>query len=79
MHERLVRETARLELAEQQLAALERTLHERLLTPARERVAYLRRLKGVGHIGASRLVLELFWREFSNRRQLGAGVGLVPQ
>src|ERR1700732_2894991 len=27
----------------------------------------------------SRLALELFWREFSNRRQVGACVGLVPQ
>lgn len=77
--ERLVRETARLELVEQQLAALERTLQERLPAPVRERVAWLRRLKGVGHIGASRLVLELFWREFGNRRQLAACVGLVPQ
>ncbi|PRX17470.1 transposase IS116/IS110/IS902 family protein [Paraburkholderia sp. BL18I3N2] len=30
-------------------------------------------------MGASRLALELFWREFSNRRQLGACVGLTPQ
>ena len=26
-----------------------------------------------------RLVLELLWRDFSNRRQVGACVGLVPQ
>jgi transposase len=26
-----------------------------------------------------RLVLELFWRRFDNRRQVGACVGLVPQ
>ena len=32
-----------------------------------------------GEVGASRLTLELFWREFSNRRQVGASVGLVPQ
>ncbi|WP_338910559.1 IS110 family transposase [Mycetohabitans rhizoxinica] len=79
LHERLLRETARLALAEEQLAALERTLQERLPAPVRKRIAYLRHLKGVGHIGASRLVLELFWREFDNRRQLGACVGLVPQ
>jgi transposase len=79
LRERLLRETARLELAEQQLAALERTLQERLPAPVRERITYLRRLRGVGHIGASRLMLELFWRQFSNRRQLGACVGLVPQ
>lgn len=79
LRERLVRETARLELAEQQLAALERTLEERLPTPVRERITHLRRLRGVGPIGASRLMLELFWRQFNNRRQLGACVGLVPQ
>lgn len=79
LHERLLRETARLALAEEQLAALERTLQERLPAPVRKRIAYLRHLKGVGHIGASRLMLELFWREFDNRRQLGACVGLVPQ
>jgi transposase len=79
LRERLLRETARLDLAEQQLAALERTLQERLPTPVRERITYLRRLRGVGHIGASRLMLEPFWCRFSNRRQLGACVGLVPQ
>jgi transposase len=26
-----------------------------------------------------RLVLELFWRDFANRRQVGACLGLVPQ
>lgn len=79
LRERLLRESARLELAEQQLAALERTLQARLPAPVRERITYLNRLKGVGHIGATRLVLELFWRRFNNRRQLGACVGLVPQ
>ncbi|WNC89117.1 IS110 family transposase [Paraburkholderia sp. FT54] len=79
LRERLVRECARLELAEQQLAAIERTLQERLPAPVRERITYLSRLKGVGNIGATRLVLELFWRQFNNRRQLGACVGLVPQ
>lgn len=79
LHERLLRETARLALAEEQLAALERALQERLPAPVRERITYLRHLKGVGQLGASRLMLELFWREFGNRRQLGACVGLVPQ
>ncbi|MGF6781379.1 transposase [Paraburkholderia sp. GAS334] len=79
LRERLLRETARLELAEQQLTELERTLQERLPAPVRERITYLNRLRGVGHIGATRLVLELFWRQFNNRRQLGACVGLVPQ
>ncbi len=37
------------------------------------------RLQGIGGIGASRLALELFWRDFNNRREVGACVGLVPQ
>ena len=63
------------------LATGQLTCHDgtALPAPVRERISYLRRLRGVGHIGASRLVLELFWRQFSNRRQLGACVGLVPQ
>lgn len=79
LRERLMRETERLELTERQLGNLERVLQETLPAAVRERVAYLRRLKGVGHIGASRLMLELFWRQFSNRRELAACVGLAPQ
>jgi transposase len=30
-------------------------------------------------VGATRLVMELFWRTFDNRRQVGSCVGLVPQ
>jgi transposase len=30
-------------------------------------------------VGASRLALELFWRDFNNRREVGSCVGLVPQ
>lgn len=79
LRERLLRATERLELAERQLAILERLLQQALPVAVRERVTCLRRLKGVGHIGASRLMLELFWRQFSNRRQLAACVGLAPQ
>src|SRR5258707_1736003 len=79
LRERLLRECARLELAEQQLAALEKTRKASVPAPARKRSEDLARLKGIGEVGASRLALELFWREFSNRRQVGACVGLVPQ
>src|SRR5258708_7592957 len=79
MRERLLRECERLALAEQQLAALEKTRQASLPAPARQRSDDLARLKGIGEVGASRLALELFWREFSNRRQVGACVGLVPQ
>lgn len=77
--ERLTRECERLALAEQQLAALEKTRQASLPAPARQRSDDLARLKGIGEVGASRLALELFWRQFHNRRELGACVGLVPQ
>jgi len=79
LRERLLRECERLALAEQQLAALEKTREASLPAPARQRRDDLARLKGIGEVGASRLALELFWREFGNRRQVGACVGLVPQ
>jgi len=79
LHERLLRECERLALAEAQLAALEKARPTSLPEPARERIDHLTRLNGIGPVGGSRLALELFWRQFSNRRQVGACVGLVPQ
>lgn len=79
LSERLLREFERLALAQSQFAALERKLVEQLPQPQRERIEQLRRLKAVGEVGAMRLVLELFWRNFNNRRQVGACVGLVNQ
>ncbi|MFM0351311.1 IS110 family RNA-guided transposase [Paraburkholderia sp. RL17-347-BIC-D] len=79
LHERLVRACARLTLVEQQLATLEKTRETSLPEPARERIDRLTRLNGIGPVGGSRLALELFWRQFSNRRQVGACVGLAPQ
>jgi transposase len=79
LRERLLRECERLALVEQQLAVLEKTRQASLPSPARERIDQLARLKAIGPVGASRLALELFWRQFANRRQVGACVGLVPQ
>lgn len=79
LRERLARECERLALAQRQLEALEAALRDELPEPVRERIAQLMQLKGVGQVGATRLMLELFWREFANRRQVGACVGLVPQ
>ena len=76
---RLERECARLALAEKQLAELEKTLVKELPEATRSRIEQLERLKGVGQVGALRLVLELYWRDFDNRRQVGSCVGLVPQ
>lgn len=77
--ERLQRECERLALAQQQLAGLEKDLVRQLPESVQERIMALMKLKAIGQIGAMRLVLELFWRDFGNRRQVGACVGLVPQ
>src|SRR5436190_14616080 len=69
---RLRWECERLALVRKQLETLEATLVEKLPAPIRERITHLMQLKGVGRVGAVRLVLELFWRSFSNRRQVGA-------
>lgn len=79
LRERLARECERMALAEKQLAALEASLLAQLPAPIGERIRRLMKLKGVGQVGAMRLVLELFWRDFHNRRQVGACVGLAPQ
>lgn len=76
---RLARECERLALARRQLQALATALTEELPQAVRERIEQLRQLKGVGQVGATRLMLELFWRDFANRRQVGSCVGLVPQ
>lgn len=75
----LVLECERLDLAQRQLARVEDTLLRQLPDPVQRRIAALTRLKAIGPVGATRLVLELFWRDFANRRQVGACVGLVPQ
>jgi len=79
LQERLLRESERWAYAERQLAQLEADLMRQLPPETQERVAQLQRLRGVGQVGATRLVLELFWRKFQNRKQVGAAVGLVPQ
>jgi transposase len=66
-------------LAEKQLEGLERALVAQLPDKVQARIGHLQKLKGVGAVGSVRLVLELFWRDFHNRREVGACVGLVPQ
>lgn len=79
LRERLERECERLALAEKQLAALEASLVTKLPTQVQGRIGELKKLKGIGPVGAMRLVCELFWRNFDNRRQVGSCVGLTPQ
>lgn len=78
MLSRFQREVKRLELAQKQLDELEETMEQQLSEPVRQRIAALQRLKGMGPVSARRLTLELFWRQFDNRRQVGACVGLCP-
>lgn len=77
--QRLGRECRRLELVTAQLRELEQNALKQLSPAVQQRIAAMQRLKGVGEVGATRLELELFWRDFNNRRQIGACVGLVPQ
>lgn len=72
----LVIELERLELVEAKLKALEEHL-PRLEGPAQQRIEALMRLRGIGATSARSLALRLFWRQFANRRQVGACVGLV--
>lgn len=77
--QRLAREAERLAAVQHQLQLVEHELREGLPQPLQQRIAHLARLKGVGAVGATRLVLELYWRRFGNRRQVGCCVGLVAQ
>jgi len=76
---RLQREQARWQQARDQLKQLEPERIERFSPQQQAQRTQLAQLRGVGPVSAQRLVLELFWRHFSNTRQLGACVGLVPQ
>lgn len=77
--ERLRHECERLALAQAQFKRLEALLPKQLPQPAAEGVTALQRLRGIGPVSSWRLMLELFWRNFNNARQLGSCVGLVPQ
>lgn len=79
LRDRLARECERLVLAEKQFREREAKLVSELPTPIQERIANLKQLKGIGPVGAMRMSLELFWRRFDNRRQVGSCLGLVPQ
>jgi transposase len=79
LRQRLARECERLDLVTRQLKELEATLPRQLPEATAQSVATLEKLRGVGQVGAHRLVLELFWRRFDNARQVGSCVGLTPQ
>lgn len=79
LRQRLMRECERMSLVTRQLHELEAALPEQLPAATADSVATLKKLRGIGQVGAHRLVLELFWRQFDNARQVGSCVGLVPQ
>lgn len=69
-------ELSRLELVESKLKELNTRVSE--LDPASAtRIERLQGLRGIGTTSARGLSLLLFWRRFSNRREVGACVGLV--
>lgn len=67
------------DLSQQQREALRKARRgSQDVTPAQELAARMTRLRGVGDTGAYVLSLEFFaWREFKNRRQVGALAGLT--
>lgn len=75
----LEHEWRRLEAVEAQLRACEAEALDHLTPSARARVEQLQRLKAVGPHSAMPLVVELYWRDFRNRREVGSCAGLVCQ
>ena len=77
----IVREHARLLLVVEQLAEVEGQMQaerEAAVPDSRARqVNQLLGLKGIGPVGGETLVNEVFWRDFRNRREVGAYFGLV--
>jgi transposase len=82
LRERLKREWERLELVESQIRELTRQKEETVAaasSPYAQQIQQLARLKGIGLTSAWVFVCEFFgWRQFRNRREVGALAGLVP-
>ena len=78
----LKREFERLTFTEQQIKAVEAERLELIRSsddPSIEKVRQLLLLKGIGVNGAWLFTMEFFaWRQFRNRRQVGALAGLTP-
>ena len=83
LRDRLDQEWERLELLNRQIDALEATRRERIRAgsdePVLGKVSQLLTLAGVGSNSAWLYVMEFFaWRQFRNRREVGALAGLTP-
>jgi len=80
VQQRLARAAARLALVDEQIAALNAEQAEAIEPAAADTpVGRLCRLKGVGVTSIATLIQEgLLWRDFANRRQVGAMLGFTP-
>jgi len=78
----VVREYERLRMVEEQISALRKERERRVQSadsPSLRKVSQLRTLYGIGPTSSWDFVMELFsWRNFKNRRELGAFLGLTP-
>jgi len=73
------RELERLALVKRQVKLIEASKNKELADNKHPLVAMLSRLRSIGTNSAWKLDKELFgWRQFNNRRQLAASVGLTP-
>jgi transposase len=81
LKQEIVYEHERLSLVNKQLALLEASskAERRAAEPgsAEARIVQLATLKGIGPVGGQRLVHEVFYRDFDNRRQVGSYLGLT--
>jgi transposase len=79
---RIVREYERLRMVEEQMGMLRKERETRVGsadTLSMRKVAQLRTLYGIGVTSSWEFVMEMFgWREFRNRREVGAFAGLTP-
>jgi transposase len=79
---RIEMEYKRLRLVEDQIGILEKEKKERLKEPNTEslrKVNQLLLLRGIGSVSSRNFVMEFFgWREFNNRKEVGALAGLTP-
>jgi transposase len=79
---RIVREYERLRMVEEQMGILRKERETRVEsadTLSMRKVAQLRTLYGIGVTSSWDFVMEMFsWREFRNRKEVGAFLGLTP-
>jgi transposase len=76
----IVREIARLALVQEQIATLERERDERPTpcTATEKKRAQLMYLNGIGPAVSAVMTREVYYRQFDNRRQVAAFLGLAP-